>query len=75
MATDKKKLMRGLAYLGWAFPLFFIGPVVIHSSFKNQGHPLFIPVLGVGIILCLSAMYFMFMALRTIMKSLFDNEN
>lgn len=72
MGTNKKILMKGLAYLGWAFPLFFIGPVVIHSSFKNEGHPLFIPVLGIGIILCLSAIFLMFLALKTIMKSLFD---
>lgn len=75
MATNKKILIKGLSYLGWAFPLFFIGPVVIHSSFKNEGHPLFIPVLGVGIILCLSAILLMFLALKTIMKSLFENEN
>ncbi|WP_159799071.1 DUF6095 family protein [Flavobacterium sp. MK4S-17] len=75
MATDKKILVRGLKYLGWALPMFFIGPVVIHSSFKNQGHPLYIPVLGIGIIICLSGIWYMFLGIRTIMKSLFENEN
>lgn len=70
MPTDKKILTKGLKYMGWALPLFFIGPVVIHSSFKNQKHPFFIPVLGVGIILCFTAIALMFLGLRTIMKSL-----
>ena len=70
MATDKKILMKGLKYLSGALPLFFIGPVVIHSSFKNQNHPFFFPVLGVGIILCIAAIALVFLGLRTIMKSL-----
>ncbi|RYJ45163.1 DUF6095 family protein [Flavobacterium beibuense] len=74
MATDKKILVKGLTYLGWALPMFFLGPVVIHSSFKNQGHPFFIPVLGLGIITCIGAMILMFLGLKTIMKSLFENE-
>ena len=73
MATDKKILVKGLTRLGWALPMFFLGPVIIHSSFKNEGHPMFIPVLGIGIIICLAAMLLMFMGIRTIMKSLFDN--
>lgn len=55
-----------------ALPLFFIGPVVIHSSFKNQEHPLYMPVLGLGIITCLVGIWLAFLGLRTIMKSLFD---
>ena len=70
MATDKKILMKGLKYLSGALPLFFIGPVVIHSSFKNQNHPFFFPVLGVGVILCIAAIALVFLGLRTIMKSL-----
>lgn len=73
MATDKKILVKGLTKLGWALPMFFLGPVVIHSSFKNEGHPMFIPILGIGIIICIAAMFLMFMGIRTIMKSLFDN--
>ena len=73
MATDKKILIKGLTRLGWALPMFFIGPVVIHSSFKNETHPLFVPVLGIGIIICITAMLLMFLGIRTIMKSLFDN--
>jgi len=73
MATNKKVLMKGIKYLGWALPLFFMGPVVIHSSFKNQDHPFYIPILGVGIILCILAIVFVFMGLRTIMRSMFNS--
>jgi len=72
MGTDKKILMKGIRYLSGALPMFFIGPVVIHSSFKNEDHPLFIPVLGLGIITCLLGILLMFLGIRTIMKSLFD---
>lgn len=74
MGTNKTVLMRGIRSLALALPMFFIGPVVIHSSFKNQQHPLFIPVLGLGAIICLTGMWFMFLGIKTIMKSLFDNE-
>ncbi|WP_308224918.1 DUF6095 family protein [Flavobacterium sp. J372] len=72
MPTDKKTLMRGVRYLALTLPLFILGPVVIHSSFKNQGHPLFIPILGLGAILCLMAIWYMFMGIRTILKSMID---
>lgn len=74
MGTNKAVLKRGIRSLAVALPMFFIGPVVIHSSFKNQQHPLFIPVLGLGIIICLTAMWFMFLGIKTIVKSIFDNE-
>ena len=73
MGTNKKVLMKGIKYLGWALPLFFMGPVIIHSSFKNQEHPFYIPILGVGITLCLLAIVFVFMGLHTIMRSMFNN--
>ncbi|GGB65441.1 hypothetical protein GCM10007424_01730 [Flavobacterium suaedae] len=75
MPTNKKILMKGLTYMGWALPLFFLGPVVIHISFKNEGHPLFIPVLGLGIIFCFLAILFMAKGIKTIINSLFENEN
>lgn len=69
---DKLVLKRGIKYMAWALPLMFIGPSVIHMSFKNQKHPLFIPVLGIGIILCLLAVFFAFRGLQTVVKSMSD---
>ncbi|MES2487212.1 MAG: DUF6095 family protein [Bacteroidota bacterium] len=64
--------MKGLKYMGWALPMFFIGPVVLHSTFKNEGHILFIPILGLGITICILAIFFMARGLMTILKSMTD---
>lgn len=72
MGTNKEILMKGIKYLAFALPLMFIGPSVIFSSFKNQEHPFYIPILGIGIIFCLSAMFLIFKGIQTILKSLFD---
>lgn len=72
MPTDKKTLMRGLKYLFGALPLFMAGPIVVYNAYQNEKHPLFIPILGLGIICCLTGMWFMFMGLRTIMSSMTD---
>ncbi|MCG2611907.1 DUF6095 family protein [Flavobacterium sp. SM15] len=72
MSTNKQLLVKGVRYLAFALPLMFLGPSVIHSSFKNQGHPFYIPILGLGIIFCLASMFLLFKGIQTIMKSLFD---
>lgn len=72
MSTNKEILYKGIKYLGFALPLMFIGPSVIHMSFKNQNNSFYIPVLAIGIILCLLSIYLIFKGIQTIMKSLFD---
>lgn len=72
MSTNKEILSKGIKYLLFALPLMFIGPSVIFSSFKNQEHPFYIPILGLGIIMCLSAIFLTFKGIQTIMKSLFN---
>jgi hypothetical protein len=72
MSTNKEVLYKGIKLLGYALPLLFIGPSVIHMSFKNQSHWLYIPVLGLGIILCILSIFLIFKGIKTIMRSLFD---
>ena len=72
MPTDKEILNKGIKYVVWALPMFFIGPTVINSAFKNQQHTMFIPILGIGIIMCTLAVILLFSGLRTIVKSLTD---
>lgn len=74
MSTDKQLLLKGVRFLAFALPLMFLGPSVIHSSFKNQEHPLYIPILGLGIIFCMLSVFLMFKGIQTIMKSLFDGK-
>ena len=72
MPTDNTILNRGFKFIAWALPMFFIGPTVINSSFKNTNHPIFIPVLGIGIIICILAVVFLFKGLQNIVKSQTD---
>lgn len=72
MSTNKEVLYKGIKILGYALPLMFIGPSIIHMSFKNQQHPLYIPILGLGIIMCLLAIFLIFKGIQTIMRSLFN---
>jgi len=74
MNTDRKILQKGILFLSIAMPLLFLGPVVIHSAFKNQNHPYYFVVLGIGIVTCLGAMLMMFLGLRKIMNSLFKKK-
>lgn len=70
--TDRKLLHKGVRYLFFALPLFFIGPIILHSSLKNQNHPLFAFVFGLACFICLSSMFLLYKGLQTIIKSLFS---
>ncbi len=71
--TNKELLFKGVKYLAWTLPLLFTGPVVIHSSFKNQNHPLYWMVLTVGILICFAGVFLMYKGLKTIVNGLFNN--
>jgi polyferredoxin len=71
MSTNRQILNKGIKYLAWALPMFFIGPSVIYNAFQNRQNAWHYLVLAVGIAVCFFAVYFMFKGLNTIMKSLF----
>jgi hypothetical protein len=71
--TNKELLSKGIKYLSGALPLMFIGPAVIYNAFMNQQNVWHYLVLAVGIITCLSSIFLMFLGLKTIMKSLFND--
>lgn len=73
MSTNKDVLLKGIKIMGGTLFLMVLAPIVINSSFKNQDHALFIPVLGVGIILFIAAIYFGFKGIRTLMQALFND--
>lgn len=73
MATDKNILFKGIRFLAIALPLLFIGPTIIHSSFKNKEHELYYLVLSAGILCCIFAMYFIFKGVKTMVKALFND--
>lgn len=73
MHTNKEKLVRGIKLMGGTLVLLVTAPIILNSSFKNQDHPLFIPVLGIGIILFIAAIYFGFKGIKMLMRALFND--
>lgn len=73
MTTDKKRLFKGIRFLAFSLPLLFIGPAIIHSSFKNKQHDLYYIVLGLGVVFCIIGMYLIFKGVNTMVKGLFND--
>lgn len=73
METNKEVLFKGVKTMGGTLFLMILAPLILNSSFKNQDHALFIPVLGVGIICLFAAIYFGFKGIKTLMKALFND--
>lgn len=71
MATDKTLLMKGLRRLLITLLLLFAGPVFLYQAFKNEDHPLYIPVLIIGLLLAGGAIFMGFRGIRTLMRALF----
>lgn len=71
MNTNKDILVKGIKKLAYTAMLMFLAPVVIWQAFKNEGHPLYWPVLVVGIILAVAAITMGFKGITTIMESMF----
>ncbi|WP_430412961.1 DUF6095 family protein [Kordia sp.] len=69
--TNKELLGKGLKLMGGSLLCMFTGPIIIHSAFKNQEHPLYIPVLIVGLIVAAFAIILAFKGMRKIMNSIF----
>ena len=74
ITMNKELLFKGLQRLFMALLMAFTGPVIYSSALKNQEHPLFVPVLVVGIGLCFAAIFFGFKGIRLLVKGFF-NEN
>lgn len=73
MSTNKELLTKGIKYLAFALPMIFIGPAVIYNAFINKQNVWHYLVLGIGIVLCLGGVYMMFLGLKTMMHSLFND--
>ena len=74
ITMNKELLFKGLQRLFIALLMAFTGPVIYSSALKNQEHPLFVPVLVVGVGLCFAAIFFGFKGIRLLVKGFF-NEN
>lgn len=73
MATNKELLSKGIKYLAWALPLLFIGPSLIYNAFINKQNGWHYLVLAFGIVICVGSVYLIFLGLKTMMRSLFND--
>lgn len=73
MHTNKEKLLKGIKLMGGTLVLLVTAPIILNSSFKNQDHPMFIPILGIGIIVFIAAIYFGFKGIKMLMRALFND--
>ena len=69
--TNKEVLAKGLKLMAGSLICMFAGPVILHSAFKNQDKPLYIPVLIIGLIVAAGAIILAFKGMRKIMDSIF----
>lgn len=69
--TDKQILFKGVKYLAAALPLAFMGPAILYSAFNNQGHPLYLAVLILGVLATIGALFCMFKGILTVVKAMF----
>lgn len=74
MPTDRSRLIQGVKSLAFTTLLMFMAPVVIYQAFKNEGHPLYIYVLILGLIMAVAAVGFGFYSIRTIVSAFFDGK-
>ncbi len=69
--TDKELLGKGLKRMGICLVLMFMGPTLVYVALSNDDKPLYIPLLIISIIICISAIAMLFIGLNTIGKSMF----
>jgi len=71
---NKELLFKGLSRLFIAILFAFTGPMIYTSAVRNEDHPFFIPVLGLGLIACILSILYGFRGIKLLVKGLF-NEN
>ena len=71
---NKENVQKGFRKIFWGIGFCFIAPVVIMQAFKNEGHPMYWPVLAVGIVLLLLAIGLGFLGISTLVSGLLGNK-
>lgn len=72
--TDREMLFKSFKYFAYTVLLMFSAPVVVYQAFKNQTHPLYWPVLIVGILLAIAAIGMGFYSIKLIIRSFFGKK-
>jgi hypothetical protein len=65
-----QQLQSGIKKCLTSIPLMFLGPILIHNAWMNKHTWLHYIVLGIGILVCVLAMFLMWQGIMKIMKNL-----
>ena len=71
----KNYISKGLNRLILSLFFMFLGPTIVFSAFKNEGHEFYYFVLILGTIFCLMAVYLLYSGIMIIVRSLSEEEN
>lgn len=74
MSTNREELSKGVRTLAISLFFMFLGPGILFQAFKNKEHPLYIPVLILGLLAAGAAIYFGFRGIGRIMRALFGDK-
>lgn len=69
--TDKNILLKGLKTLFFAVLSLFLGPILISLAFSNKEKALYLPLLIMGCLIGILAIYLIFKGINTILNSMF----
>ncbi|MEZ4808816.1 MAG: DUF6095 family protein [Allomuricauda sp.] len=73
--TDKELLVKGLRSFGFTLGAMFLGPFLIYEAFKNEDNPLFVPVLILGLLFAILAIYLGFRSVNIVMDAVFGKKS
>jgi hypothetical protein len=69
--TDKDLLVKGLKYMAVCAFLMFLGPSFLYLIMSNSEKAFYIPLLIIGILLCIAAIFMLYLGIKTILDSMF----
>lgn len=71
MHTDRQLLIKGIQRLLGSLPCMVAGPIILSQAFKNTGHPMFWPVLILGLLFATAAVFLGFSGVRIVVNAFF----
>lgn len=72
--TDKELLAKGIKSFLITALVMFTAPTILYQAFKNQDNILFWPVLVLGILLAIYAIYLGFKSVNLVMEAVFGKK-
>lgn len=73
--TDKELLVKGLKSFGYTVLAMFTAPLLIYQAFKNEEHPFYWPVLILGVLCAVLAIYLGFRSVGIVMDAVFGKKD